>query len=282
MVRQSNTKKNARTFGTAACLVLGLGLVLSSAPANAQSGAAAGQTSTGSGANTAQPPAGADLDTDFWVLVRDSADPNALQSYLASFPSGKFINEARQKIAALRGQEDTKVGISPSESSPAPPPPPAAAPAPRPDNPELARALQRELKRVGCLDAEADGVWGDKSRAALKEFVRHANLSVAGDEPNLAALDAAQTKRARVCPLVCDDGERAVGDRCVPAVVNRPRQVRQQPAQQEQRRAQPRRAAAERPAAAPRASYSSGSGSSSNSGKRLCFGGGRNELVTCN
>jgi hypothetical protein len=272
MVRQSNIRTNMLAAGAAASVALGLGLALAPTPTYAQSNAAA-PVATGSGASTAQPPAASDLDTDFWVLVRDSADPSALQSYMASFPSGKFVNEARQKIAVLREQEDRRARIVPSES-PAPPTPPAAASPP--ENKDLALALQRELKRVGCLEAEADGVWGDKSRTALKEFVRHANLSVAGDEPNLAALDAAQTKRSRVCPLACDAGEKVVGDRCVPAAAaTRPRQVRQQPAQQEQRRAQPKRAWAERPAAAePRAS--------SNSGKRICFGAGRNEIVTCN
>ena len=130
------------------------------------------------------------------------------------------------------------------------------------------------MKRVGCLDADADGVWGDKSRTALKDFARHANVSVGGEEPNVALLDAAQSKKSRVCPLVCDDDEKVVGDRCVPNTANKPRQARQKPAQEE-RRAQPRqRAWAERPAAAERAP-------SGNSGKRICFGPGRGEIVAC-
>jgi hypothetical protein len=273
MVGQRNMRKNVSIFGTAACMALGLGLALSAAPATAQSGTGAGQTSAGSGgSSTAQPPMATDLDTDFWVLVRDSADPGALQSYLASFPSGKFTDEARNKIAALR-KDDKSAGVSPSPSaSAAPPAPPAIAPAAPAENKELARALQRELKRVGCLDADADGVWGDKSRTALKDFARHANVSVGGEEPNVALLDAAQSRKSRVCPLVCDDDEKVVGDRCVPNTANK---ARQKPAQEE-RRAQPRqreRAWAERPAAerAP----------SGNSGKRICFGSGRTEIVAC-
>lgn len=275
MVGQRNMRKNVSILGTAACVALGLGLALSAAPATAQSGTGAGQTSTGSGgSSTAQPPTATDLDTDFWVLVRDSADPGALQSYLASFPSGKFTDEARNKIAALR-KDDKSAGVSPTPSaSAAPPAPPAIAPAAPAENKELARALQRELKRVGCLEADADGVWGDKSHTALKEFARHANVSVGGEEPNVALLDAAQSKKSRVCPLVCDDDEKVVGDRCVPNTANKPRQARQKPAQEE-RRAQPRqRAWAERPAAAERAP-------SGNSGKRICFGPGRGEIVAC-
>jgi hypothetical protein len=277
MVGQRNTTKNARILGTAVCMALGLGLAVSAAPAMAQLDAGAGQTATGpgnSGTSTAQPPSSTDLDTDFWVLVRDSADPNALQSYLSSFPSGKFTAEARQKLASLRKDEKSSETTPAPAASSAPPAPLALSPPAPVENKDLARALQRELKRVGCLDAEADGMWGDKSRSALKEFARHAKLSVGGEEPNVALLDAAQSRKARVCPLVCDDDEKVVGDRCVPNVVNKPRQARQKPAQEE-RRAQPRRARAwaERPAAerAP----------SGNSGKRICFGSGRTEIVAC-
>lgn len=265
-------------LGAALCLVLGMGIALSSAPALAQS------TGADPGTSTAQPPASSDLDTDYWVLVRDSSDPEAMQSYLYSFPSGKYSDIARQKLVALREQQVKSAGAIPgpagqdtvrtpgvelTKTSPASlsPAPPAA------ENKELARALQRELKRVGCLDAEADGVWGDKSRTALKDFVRHANLSIAGEEPNVAVLDAASARRARVCPLVCDNDEKVVGDRCVPVTQNKPRQVRREPVQE--------RRQAERPAARPRERESYNSGNSGNSGKKLCFGGERNVLVAC-
>jgi peptidoglycan hydrolase-like protein with peptidoglycan-binding domain len=137
------------------------------------------------------------------------------------------------------------------------------------DSPDLPRTLQRELKRVGCLYGEADGVWGEQSRAALKSFVRHASVNIAGDEPSNAALDATLAKQSRVCPIVCDSDEKLVGERCV-AVPKPPR-----PAVKEQvRREQPRRA--ERPAAEP-----SEPRGNSNSGKRICFGARPNELVTC-
>ncbi len=249
-------------FGAALCVALGLGIGLGDAPAKAQSGASSGE----SGVGTAQPPASADLDTNFWVLVRDSRDPNALQSYLASFPSGKFADEARNRLSTLRDQEKTA-----RAPEPVAPPAPAAITPPATNNMELARALQRELKRVGCLDGEADGVWGEQSRSALKDFVRHAKLNVGTDEPNVSVLDAAQSRRERVCPLVCNDDEKAVGDRCVPTVVNKPRRARQEPAQE--RRREPRRAWADRPAPQPRAS--------SNSGKRICFGARPNEIVAC-
>ena len=96
MVGQHNMRNYVSILGTAACMALGLGLALSAAPAMAQSGTGAGQTSTGSGgSSTAQPPTATDLDTDFWVLVRDSADPGALQSYpQASHPASSPTRRA--------------------------------------------------------------------------------------------------------------------------------------------------------------------------------------------
>jgi len=263
-------------LGAAACVVLGMGTLLVNAPAQGQAPASAAES-------TAQPPGSSDLDTNFWALVRDSTDPAALQSYLYSFPTGKFADVARQRMAALREQQDRTVRASPAPSTEPPErvemartnPPSSPMPQITPsatDSPDLPRTLQRELKRVGCLTGEADGVWGEQSRAALKSFVRHAKLTITSDEPSVAALDAALAKQSRVCPLVCDSDEKLVGDRCVAA----PKPPR--PAVKEQaRREQPRRAWAERrPAAEP-----SEPRGNSNSGKRICFGARPNELVTC-
>ena len=253
--------------GAAATALVSLSLALCVMPALAQAPAAgnmSGNTSTEGNSSTVQPPGSADLDMNYWILVRDSKDPDALQSYLQSFPSGRFADEARQKLAALRsqpGMESTRTDVPPQ-------PPVPAAVAPPVDNKDLTLALQRELKRIGCLAGEADGVWGDMSRTALKNFVRHANLGINGDEPNLAALDAAQARRNRVCPLVCDDGEKVVGDRCVAAA---PKATRPRQEQAEERK--PRRAWAERPQPQAREPSSSSRG--------ICFGPRPNEIVPC-
>ena len=108
-----------------------------------------------------------------------------------------------------------------------------------------ARALQGELKRLGCLSGEADGVWGEGSKKALKDFARYAKLSIAGDEPTTAVLDVAGAMKARVCPLVCGTGEMIAGGRCVA----KPRQVYREPAPER------RRYHAERPAPEPRPAF---------------------------
>ena len=275
----ASRRTRTQMLGAAACVVLGMGALQLNAPASAQAPASATE------ASTAQPPGSSDLDTNFWSLVRDSNDPAALQSYLHSFPTGKFADVARQRMTALREQQDRNVRTSPAPSSEAdrvemarnhPPssPAPQLTPSATGDADLLPRTLQRELKRVGCLAGEPDGVWGEQSRAALKNFARHAKATIPGDEPSNAALDAALAKQTRVCPIVCDSDEKLVGERCVAV----PKPVR--PAVREQpRREQPRRAWAERrPSAEP--SESRGGGNS-NSGKRLCFGARPNELVTC-
>jgi hypothetical protein len=278
----ASRRTTTQMLGAAACLVLGT--LLASAPAAAQAVSA-----TEADRSTAQPPGSADLDTNFWTLVRDSNDPAALQSYLQSFPSGKFADVARQRIASLREDKAVRASPAPSSESPdrvemargTPPssPTPELKPSATGNADLLPRTLQRELKRVGCLAGDPDGVWGEQSRTALKNFARHAKADVPGDEPSNAALDATLAKPSRVCPIVCDSDEKLVGERCV--AVPKP----QRPAVKEQptRREQPRRTWAERrPSAEPsEARGGGGGGGNSNSGKRLCFGARPNELVTC-
>jgi peptidoglycan hydrolase-like protein with peptidoglycan-binding domain len=69
------------------------------------------------------------------------------------------------------------------------------------DHGALVRLLQQQLRRVGCLKAEADGAWGEKSRAALRDFARYAKLSIDDDEPTISLFDAATAAKSRVCPL---------------------------------------------------------------------------------
>ncbi|SRR5581483_11479805 len=96
----------------------------------------------------------------------------------------------------------------------------------------LARDLQTELKRLGCLSGDVDGDWGEKSKAALQNFTRHASLSVPSDAPTMAALNAASAMKERVCPLVCDSDERIMNGRCVPKERSK---ARREPAVKERR-----------------------------------------------
>ncbi|MCP5081579.1 MAG: SUMF1/EgtB/PvdO family nonheme iron enzyme [Alphaproteobacteria bacterium] len=63
----------------------------------------------------------------------------------------------------------------------------------------LARALQQQLKRVGCLAGLVDGDWGPGSRKALSQFNRRAKKSESTRTPSEGALHAVRRMTARVC-----------------------------------------------------------------------------------
>jgi uncharacterized caspase-like protein len=98
-------------------------------------------------------------------------------------------------------KQDTKIAAlpSPSTSSPA----------------DLTKSVQIELRRVGCLAGSADGEWNKASRRSLELFNKNAGTKLDVKLASLDALDAIKSRTARVCPLVCEYGFRADGERCV-------------------------------------------------------------------
>ena len=61
------------------------------------------------------------------------------------------------------------------------------------------RALQRELKRVGCYTGKIDGTWGPVSRDAAIMFVQSAGLTLPSDEPYQTLLTRSQQRVAPGC-----------------------------------------------------------------------------------
>ena len=80
---------------------------------------------------------------------------------------------------------------------------------------DLPRALQAELRRVGCNSGTVDGNWNAASQKALDLFNKHAGMKLDVKTASADALDAVKGKTGRICPLVCELGYRADGDRCV-------------------------------------------------------------------
>jgi uncharacterized caspase-like protein len=105
----------------------------------------------------------------------------------------KAAAEKKEQIAALSPQADK----------------------PAPVRTDLPRALQSELRRVGCNTGAVDGNWNAASQAALDLFNKHAGMKLDVKIASADALDAVKGKPGRICPLVCDTGFRADGDRCV-------------------------------------------------------------------
>jgi hypothetical protein len=80
---------------------------------------------------------------------------------------------------------------------------------------DLPRSLQSELRRVGCNTGAADGNWNAAAQKALGLFNKHAGMKLDVKVASVDALDAVRSKPSRICPLICDHGFRADGERCV-------------------------------------------------------------------
>jgi caspase domain-containing protein len=128
---------------------------------------------------------------------------------------------AADQPAAAAPPESKIAAIDPSTSEPA-----AAAPAadtqgstPASENgelsqAELARQVQTELRRVGCMSAKPDGKWSADSQHSLALFNRNAGTRFDVKLASIDALDAIKLKPSRVCPLICEHGFRPNGDHC--------------------------------------------------------------------
>jgi hypothetical protein len=223
---------------------------------------------------TAPPPVSFDergLEVAFWNAAQNANQCEAVRAYLNRFPNGIFVELARLSEARLCSAGRRIDVVTPSGQ---PVPPPVAAtpdvPAARPmiaalpppvETPpqtpapteDLSRPIQLELQRLGCEPGEVDGVWGDSSREAADRFKRRIKkASLATDEPSQSLLDALREKKGRICPLECERGYRARGDRCVAVEREKPRSIRRDEEVRERRRnrpaeveARPRRAPAQ-------------------------------------
>jgi hypothetical protein len=79
---------------------------------------------------------------------------------------------------------------------------------------DLPRALQSELRRLGCNTGAADGTWNAAAQKALDLFNKHSGLKL-DVKAGADALEVLKSKTTRVCPLVCDHGFKADGDNCI-------------------------------------------------------------------
>src|ERR1700676_693561 len=94
----------------------------------------------------------------------------------------------------------------------------AAPAAPNANQPALAdipRLLQAELHRVGCNTGSVDGDWNAAAQKSLSLFNKNAGMKFDVKIASLDALDAVRSKAARICPLICEHGYKADGERCV-------------------------------------------------------------------
>jgi uncharacterized caspase-like protein len=79
---------------------------------------------------------------------------------------------------------------------------------------DITKSVQTELRRVGCMTGAADGDWSAASQRSLTQFNRYAGTRLDAKVASVDTLDAIKSKNSRVCPLVCQHGFEADGDRC--------------------------------------------------------------------
>lgn len=158
--------------------------------------------------------------------IQSKAAADAKAAEAARLAAEKASQAAKNQAAqAERGRDGTPVeATSLGDKSPAPPTPSvpavpdkatriAALTAGSPPA-DIAKSVQIELRRVGCLTGAADGDWGAASRRSLSLFNRYAGTRLNTDVAGSDALDAIKQRQSRVCPLACAHGFKAVGDRC--------------------------------------------------------------------
>ena len=128
---------------------------------------------------------------EFWASVKGSTDPAELQAYLDLYPDGTYVVLARVRLkrmqAAATGAEDAAeaeaepgVGVAASaEREAAPPAPAVPAPArPTPEEVEASlglsrqqrRRVQRGLESLGFAPGPADGLFGVRTREAVRRY----------------------------------------------------------------------------------------------------------------
>lgn len=83
---------------------------------------------------------------------------------------------------------------------------PDAEPIDKATEARLARRLQQELRRVGCLKARADGVWGPSSRRAMQSFADRINATLPTDRPDTVLLMLVERYEDRACGAPCRAG----------------------------------------------------------------------------
>jgi hypothetical protein len=83
---------------------------------------------------------------------------------------------------------------------------------------DLSRALQSELRRVGCLTTSTDSDWNTAAQRSLTQFNRYAGTKFDTRTASNDALDAVKQKTSRVCPLSCEHGFKPDGDHCTKIV----------------------------------------------------------------
>jgi hypothetical protein len=122
----------------------------------------------------------------------------------------------QQKLASVQSNPATVIQQEPPPVSV--PQQQASLPSATASPAETIRALQTELRRVGCYVGSIDGQWDTGIKRSLEQFNRYAGMQVETGSATDDAIGAVKIKSGRICPLVCEHGFHADGERCVRTV----------------------------------------------------------------
>lgn len=185
--------------------------------------------------------------------AKAAADAKAAEQ--AQLAAQKAKEQAQQQAAAAEQQRVNLAAAAPG-AAPASTASPAgtnvAALTPSTTPADLSRSVQTELGRVGCFSGQADGNWGTSSQRSLSQFNRYAGTRLEVKMASSDALDAVKSKQSRVCPLVCDHGFKADGDKCTRIVCGDGTVLNDDNECEKQRAAKPAKPATAKPAIAKR------------------------------
>jgi hypothetical protein len=88
----------------------------------------------------------------------------------------------------------------------------------------IGRALQKELKRVGCYAGQLNGAWTKSTRQAMNAFTDRVNAKLPTDQPDTILLALVQGYPNKVCGIPCPSGQSlSRTQECIPdALLARP------------------------------------------------------------
>ena len=150
-----------------------------------------------------------EMEIAFWHAVKDSKSPAVLKTYLDRFPKGTFAGLAR--VLLEEAAKGSRIAVAPA--NPAAPPNTASISSATPDagaaGPEaaavtkdpraLARALQTELKRVGCDPGPVDGQLGPAGRRGAQRLCASHQDDAAARSLAGGAASRGRAAKARLC-----------------------------------------------------------------------------------
>jgi hypothetical protein len=190
----------------------------------------------------------------YWNAVQSSNDCEAVRAYLRRFPQGLFVELAKlseTRLCTAGRQALVPVPAGPQTSLNLASVPPSL-PGTVPPESALARDVQRELVRLGCVTGDAKDTWTPQAKEAIRKFNRYAHARLEFDRPSAEMVSVLRGHDTRVCPLECGRGMQARGDACV--AVDRaepPKSRKAEPSSRERERDRKRKEASHTPAERP-------------------------------